>query len=113
MSTFLRDLGYAVRSFRRTPGFTAMALITLALGIGANVAIFTVLSAVVLRPLPYPEPNRIVQLSAGYPYTAMQVVAINEQAVELEALSAAAGASLTLTGDGTPEEIGGTVVGQL
>ena len=57
-----RDLAHGVRMLRRTRGFTAVAVITLALGIGANTAIFSVLSAVLLRPLPYPNADRLVQI---------------------------------------------------
>lgn len=62
-----RDVPYAIRGLRRTPGFTAAAILTLALGIGATVAIVSVANAVILRPLPYPESDRLVHLTDAAP----------------------------------------------
>ncbi len=66
MTTLWQDVRYGLRALMRQPGFAAVVILTLALGIGANTAIFSVVYGVLLRPLPYPEPNRITQISVSY-----------------------------------------------
>jgi putative ABC transport system permease protein len=67
MDTILRDLRYAVRGLLRSRGFTSVALLTLALGIGASTAIFSIVSGVILRPLPYPKSEQLMHLSTQEP----------------------------------------------
>ncbi len=67
MDRLTRDLTYAFRNLRKSPGYAAVTILTLALGIGANTAIFSVVNGVVLKPLPFPEPERLVYITSQFP----------------------------------------------
>src|SRR5688500_3483043 len=112
---FLQDLRYGLRMLVKNPGFTAVAVIALALGIGANTAIFSVVNTVLLRPLPYKDPERLVMVfedsrAHGYPRdtpTAANYIDWRDQNQVFESMAAIAGGSFNLTGVGDPERIAG------
>jgi len=116
VSNLFFDVRVALRGWRREPGTTAVIIVTLALGIGATTAIFSVVDGVVLQPLPFPAAERLVELSErlpdGDPFTLSMpdFVDYRERATTLEGVSVFDGASLTLTGTGEAERISGRAV---
>lgn len=113
MRTLVQDIRYAVRKLRTSPAFTAVAVLTLALGIGASVAIFTLVNSVLLRPLEYAQPDRLAMIwerpprDPGFDNYASPAnfTAWREQARSFEALAAVFDRPVNLTGGGEPEEV--------
>jgi putative ABC transport system permease protein len=118
MDVFWRDARFAVRSLLRSPAFTAIAVLTLALGIGANTAIFSVVYSVLLRPLAYADPERLISIRAAYSATGAQDIPASqpeyhdylEGVSSLEDLAAVYPISINLTGLGEPQRIQAAVV---
>ncbi len=111
VETLMQDLRFGARALRRNPGFAAVAVVTLALGIGANAAIFSVVNAVLLRPLPWSDPDRAVMIWSKW--TAFEktwvaegeVVDYRKRAATLQEIAAWGDGQVNLTGDGDPERV--------
>src|SRR3954454_11165707 len=112
MATLWNDLRYGLRLLRHSPGFTAVAACALALGIGANTAIFSTLDAVLLRPLPFADPDRVVMLwednsAASFPRNTPAPANFfdwKQRNHVFSDMAATRGASANLTADGPPEQ---------
>src|SRR6187397_2800801 len=115
MRSVLEDLRYAVRTLRRSPGLTLIIIASLAIGIGANTAIFSVVNALLLKPLPYPNPDRLVVLWLRSPGINIpqdwpspgQYIDIQTANRSFEEMSISQGRSGTLLGHDQPERVEG------
>jgi predicted permease len=110
--TFIQDVRYTVRSLRRAPGFTAVALLTLALGIGANMAMFSIVNGILLQPLPYADADRLVSLHQANPKQGVRYGRVSladfddwRQTRSFAAMAAYDVIPQTLTGHGDPIEL--------
>src|ERR1041385_5444130 len=118
METLLRDLSNGIRACLKAPGFTAVAVLSLAIGIGANSAIFSVINALLLRPLAYKDADRLVILWSRSPglnvpqdwFSPGQYLDVKTQNHVFEQVAITIGGSYNLTGQGTPEHIDGARV---
>jgi putative ABC transport system permease protein len=116
MGLLSQDLRYAIRMLARRPGFTVIAVLTFALGIGANAAIFSVVNAVLLRPLPYPQPGRLVTLwetlsaEGRTRVTPANFLDWHERTRAFQDIAAFGSSALNLTGSGEPEQLLGARV---
>src|SRR6202158_171714 len=114
MNTLAQDIRYAVRTFAKNPGFALAALLSLAIGIGANTSIFSVANALLLRPLPYANAERLVILWNRSPglnitedwFSTAQYFDIKNGHRGFEQVAIAIGGNYNLTGDGEPERVG-------
>src|SRR5262245_39947467 len=115
MDRLWQDVRYAVRMLLRQPGFTAVAVVTLALGIGANTAIFSVVNTVLFSPLPYPEPDRLLKVlqvserpgkgAAPTLWSYPKFEALRDRTQSFEGVAAITERAFNLTGTDQPERL--------
>src|SRR5882672_4002455 len=111
MDTFLKDLRFALRIFAKNPGFSATAVLTLALGIGANTAIFSVVNAVLIRPLSFPESDRLLWIrernakAGNFPISFPDFTDWQAQQTVFEQIGVYNWGSYNLVGSGDPRDL--------
>src|SRR6185437_4559032 len=114
----MQDARYAIRSLVRAPGFTVVAVLTLALGIGANTAIFSVLNGVLLRPLPYPKPDQLIYITSQFPklgfdqfpMDAAEFLEFRERNQSFQAVGAYSAGAVNVGADAAPQRVTSAIV---
>ena len=116
LETLLQDLRFGLRMLRKNPGFTAVAVITLALGVGANTAIFSVIDGAMLNPVPFPEPERLVNIYAKWPHFDKALLSypnfldVQRDNGTFDGMAVWRIDSFTRTGQGDPQRLRGEMV---
>jgi putative ABC transport system permease protein len=118
MTALWKDLRFTLRMMRRAPGFTATVVLTIAVAIAANATIFTVVNAVMIRPLPFGDPDRLMQVAEkndklnlpSFGVSVLNFIDWREQAHSFSALGAISFSNYTLTGSGEPEQFSGNTI---
>ena len=106
LERFIQDLRYAFRMYGRTPVFTAISVLSLALGIGGNAAMFSLVNTLLVRPLPYSQPERLVRITGVYPRAAVPFFQERSRAMDVAAVST--GSEFNLTGQGAATRVTGS-----
>jgi hypothetical protein len=116
LATLLQDIRYGLRTLRKSPGFTLIAVLTLALGIGANTALFSVVNGVLLNPLPFPHPNELVALHESKPNFEQGSISYpnfldwRNQNHTFSSLAIFRGYAFSLTGSGLAQQVDGEFI---
>src|SRR5271170_5734512 len=107
IENFWQDLRYGCRALVKNPGFTVVAIVSLGLGIGGNSAMFSIVNGVLLQPLPYPEPNRLMRVTGYYPKGALQVLQQGSRTMDIAGYDP--GHEFNLTGQGEAVKLIGSL----